>query len=105
MQCRKEEVGGKLYLAYQYSYGVIRRQNPRERAERRKVTSEAKRKINALNRRFELMKLVSVNFTPGRDLFVEFRSGSRGRMRRGCAGAQKFSSADAAGVPKGRTRI
>lgn len=71
MQCRKEEVGGKLYLAYQYSYGVIRRQNPRERAERRKVTSEAKRKINALNRRFELMKLVSVNFTPGRDLFVE----------------------------------
>ena len=60
-----------LYIAYQYSYSVIRRQNPRERAERRKVTSEAKRKINALNRRFELMKLVSVNFTPGRDLFVE----------------------------------
>ena len=64
-------MGGKLYLAYQYSYGVIRRQNPRERAERRKVTSEAKRRINALNRRFELMKLVSVNFMPGRDLFVE----------------------------------
>ena len=70
MQCRKEEFGGRLYLAYQYSYGVLCRQNSRERAQRHKITSEAKQKINALKRKFEMMKLLGANFTPGRDLFV-----------------------------------
>lgn len=70
MQARKEERAGQLYLSYQYSIGVLNRQTPRERAARQKVTSEAKTKINAMRRRYELMQLMCCNFCGGRDLFV-----------------------------------
>ena len=70
MQVKKEEVAGKLYLMSMYSAGVLRRNTPRERGERKKVTSEAKRKINAMRRKYGMMLLVGENFQPGRDLFV-----------------------------------
>lgn len=70
MQIKKEEACGRLYLAYQYSAGVLRRQNPRERAARRRITSEAKEKINQMNRKTGLMKLLAANFRSGRDLFI-----------------------------------
>ena len=72
VQIKKEEVAGRLYLAYRYSAGVLRRQKPSERAARRKKTSEGKRKINQLRRKYYLMQLMSANFMSGRDLFVCF---------------------------------
>lgn len=70
MQIKKEEVAGKLYLMSMYSAGVLRRHTPRERGERKKVTSEAKRKINAMRRKYGMMLLVGENFESGRDLFL-----------------------------------
>lgn len=70
MQIQKEEQNGELYQMSLYSAGVLFGQSPRQREGRRKITSEAKRKINALRRKWELMQRVNANFVGGRDLFV-----------------------------------
>ena len=70
MQVKKEEYSGKLYLMYQYSAGVLRSHTKKQRAERKNITSEAKREINKTRRKFDLMLLLGANFNPGRDLFV-----------------------------------
>lgn len=70
MQVKKEECAGALYLMRMYTAGVIRRHTPRQRAARRQLTSEAKKKINAMHRKYSLMLLTGANFSAGRDLFV-----------------------------------
>lgn len=70
MQIKKEERAGALYLMSMYSAGVLPGSTPRARAERRRVTSEAKTLINRTRRKYGLMLLIAANFVAGRDLFV-----------------------------------
>ena len=71
MQAKKEIVAGRLYIQTMYSAGMLPGLRPAERRQRMHVTSEAKQKINRLNREFELVILFELNFRRGRDLFVE----------------------------------
>ena len=70
MQCIKESVAGNLYIQNMYSYGCVPKQTSTQREERKKVTTEHKNKINKVNKKYRLMKLLCSNFTPYRDLFV-----------------------------------
>lgn len=70
MQILKEEAAGRLYLMRMYSAGVLPRHTPQQRAARRAKTTEGKRKLNAMHRKFTLMLLLAANFRAGRDLFV-----------------------------------
>lgn len=70
MQIQKEEYNGTLYQMSLYSTGFLPGMSPRQRAERHKLTSEAKKTINAMQRRWRLMQLINANFVGGQDLFV-----------------------------------
>ncbi len=71
MQVKKEMWDGRLYLATQYSMGVLTRQSAPARARRKKMTSEAKQKINRMQKKWVLMRTMCANFDPfGQDLFV-----------------------------------
>lgn len=70
MQIQKELYSGKLYFMCAYSAGALPGQNASHRAQRNRLTSEYKKKINALQRKYHLMRLMNHNFKPGRDLFV-----------------------------------
>lgn len=72
MQIKKEQANGALYQMGMYSAGVMTLHTPAQRARRTRITSEYKQLINKTHRREHLMRLVSLNFTPGRDNFVEF---------------------------------
>lgn len=71
MQAKKEIRAGRLYIQATYSAGMLPGMRPAERQQRQKVQSEAKRKINAVERQYHLVQLFEVNFKAGRDLFVE----------------------------------
>lgn len=70
MRTRKEELAGNLYIATEYSAGVLCRSSAHARAERKKISSEGKKKINAMHRRWKLMQLLGCNFESGQDLFI-----------------------------------
>ena len=72
MQCIKETADGSLYIQNMYSYGVIPKQNSVSRQQRKAITTEHKQKINSVNRKYNLMRLMCKNFVAGRDLFVCF---------------------------------
>lgn len=71
MQAKKEIRAGKLYMMSCYSAGYLPKMRPTQRAKRQKMQSEYKRKINNINRKYNLMILFGINFKPHRDLFVE----------------------------------
>ena len=70
MNVRKEYFSDTLYLGFTYPVGQIQKASPRTRSRRQRVTSEAKRKINAVWRKWRIMLLLAENFQSGRDLFV-----------------------------------
>lgn len=70
MQIQKEDANGELYQMSLFSAGILFGQSPRQREGRHKITSEGKRKINAMARKWELMQRVNANFTAGRDIFA-----------------------------------
>ena len=59
---QKEEANGNLYQMALYSIGFVPGESPRQRGERKKQTTEAKKRINALAQRWKVMQLVAVNF-------------------------------------------
>lgn len=71
MQAKKEIVAGKLYMRFCYSIGFLSNQRTTQRAERRKMQTEYRKKMNKINRKYELMQLFGVNFKSNRDLFIE----------------------------------
>ena len=71
MQAKKEIRAGRLYIQATYSAGMLPGLRPAARRERQKVQSEAKRRINAVERQYHLVQLFEVNFKAGRDLFIE----------------------------------
>ena len=71
MQAKKEIRAGRLYIQTTYSAGMLPGLRPAARRERQKVQSEARRKINAVQRQYHLVQLFEVNFKAGRDLFLE----------------------------------
>ena len=71
MQAKNEFVAGRLYLQTMYSAGMLPGMRPTARRERKRVQTEAKRKINAMRRLYSLVALFELNFRPGRDLFAE----------------------------------
>ena len=79
---QKEEANGNLYQMSLYSIGFVPGESPRQRGERKKQTTEAKKRINALAQQWKVMQLVAVNFHEMRDLFVcltyETASGNEG---------------------------
>ncbi len=70
MQILKEEANGELYLASQYTSGMLPGMTPRQRQERKNQTAEYKERINRVVRKWSLVKLANANFEAGRDLFV-----------------------------------
>ena len=70
MNVKKELYAGATYLGFSYPVGQVNKASPRTRAARRRVQSEAKRRINQAQRKWKLMMLMGENFEPGRDLFV-----------------------------------
>ena len=71
MQAKKEIRAGKLYIMSCYSAGFLPKQRPVQGAKRKQMQTEAKRLINAIERKYYLMQLFGVNFKPNRDLFIE----------------------------------
>lgn len=71
MQAKKEIVAGRFYMQSMYSVGMLPGMRPAARRERKRVQTEAKRKINELNKLYQLVQLFELNFRRGRDLFVE----------------------------------
>lgn len=71
MQAKKEVVAGRLYIQTMYSAGMLPGMRPAERQRRQRAQTEAKRKINLVERIYHLMQLFELNFKHGRDLFVE----------------------------------
>lgn len=71
MQAKKEIVAGLFYMQTCYSVGFLPSQNPKQRAERTKIQTEYRKKMNKLNRKIELVQLVSANFKSNKDLFIE----------------------------------
>lgn len=53
-----------------YSTGFVPGESKRQRGERQKQTSEAKKRSNALAQRWKVMQIMAVNFCEMRDLFV-----------------------------------
>lgn len=71
MQAKKEIVAGRLYIQTMYSAGMLPGMRPAERQGRMRAQTEAKRRINLIERIYHLVQLFELNFKPGRDLFVE----------------------------------
>lgn len=71
MQAKKELVAGRLYIQTMYPAGMLPGMRPAGRRQRMRVTSEAKRAINRLNREYGLVALFELNFRCGRDIFAE----------------------------------
>lgn len=71
MQAKKEIRAGKLYIMSCYSAGFLPKQRPSQRSKRKQMQTEAKRLINAIERKYYLMQLFGVNFKGNRDLFIE----------------------------------
>lgn len=67
---QKEEANGALYQMSLYSTGFVPGESKRQRGERQKQTSEAKKRSNALAQRWKVMQIMVVNFCEMRDLFV-----------------------------------
>lgn len=70
MILQKEEANGALYQMSLYSTGFVPGESKRQRGERQKQTSEAKKRSNALAQCWKVMQIMAVNFCEMRDLFV-----------------------------------
>lgn len=70
MNIKKEEYNGAMYQGAIYPAGFLPQSSPRERAGRKKLTTAAKKVLNAKKRVYRLMQTICANFTGGRDLFV-----------------------------------
>lgn len=70
MKVRKEQLAGTLYTGVEYAAGILRGQNTYSKRQRKRITSEAKRKINAMQRKWHLMQLLNCNFESGQDIFL-----------------------------------
>ncbi len=71
MQIRKQQANAQHFCLTQFSASVMTRQTPAQRAERKHITTEGKQKINSMHRRIHLQQLICLNFTTGKDLFIE----------------------------------
>lgn len=71
MQAKKEIVAGRLYMMSCYSAGFLPSQNKKQRAARKEMQTEYRKKMNKINRKYELMRLFAINFKSNRDLFIE----------------------------------
>lgn len=66
----KEQINGNFYEMTFYSYNWLPKQTARQRGKREKLTTEAKKVINKMNSRNQLMRYLCLNFVSGTDLFV-----------------------------------
>lgn len=71
MQAKKEIFAGRFYMQTCYSVVFLPNQRTTERAKRRKLQTEYRKKMNKIKRKYELMQLFGVNFKPNRDFFIE----------------------------------
>lgn len=85
MNVRKEYASGALYLGFTYPVGQLTKACPRTREARRRITSEAKRRINQAQKKWRLMLLLGKYFEAGRDLFVCLTFGGDEPTRREAA--------------------